>query len=66
MLCVCVCGLMQSVKLLAGDFTDKPIYKSAHIFFTEGLILLTNYLYPFPFGRICFVVLVMRKRGESS
>jgi len=21
---------------------------------------------PLPFGRICFVVLVMRKRGESS
>jgi len=47
---------MQSIKLLMNDFdnidghvaaataTVKPIYKSAHVFFTEGQFSLTNEL----------------------
>ena len=33
-----VVHVMQSVKMLMNDFdnADKPIYKGAHVFFTEG------------------------------
>jgi len=30
------------------------------------LLVHSIYIPPFPFGRFCFVVLVMRKGGESS
>ena len=30
------------------------------------IMFFSQDLAPFPFGRICFVVLVMRKGGESS
>ena len=32
----------------------------------EGRLYAVQYRPPFPFGRICFVVLVMRKGGEIS
>jgi len=34
--------VIQSVKLLISDFTVKPIYKNAHVFFTEGLMTFTT------------------------
>jgi len=49
-------ALFQRLRLLSyGD--SYVTYASLH---------LTSIFKTLPFGRICFVVLVMRKRGESS
>ena len=70
----CVCSylprdpavtVIQLLDLVDGTRIRKCVLKDEQM----QSVLFSDYQYlplPFPFGRICFVVLVMRKGGESS
>ena len=47
-----------------GRYDFKKTLKQANVTFIMHQTI--HYVHPLPFGRICFVVLVMRKGGESS
>jgi len=58
--------LLEHMHLWGASEIDAEYFVYVVVTARMQLLFYFDSTHPFPFGRICFVVLVMRKGGESS